>query len=141
MVQAHPAERTVLRSLGATVVVQYVDPDHARLTVDTDRYGPGARDAAGLVCEAIHEARARHVHHVDTALEAAAPACSVILDALRTRSGNDLDGMDLRRAGASVMVSIDVRPWPTTFSGPVPERLGVVPTPSVPRRAAVEVRT
>ena len=28
---------------------------------------------------------------------------------------NDLDGMELRRAGASVMVSLDVRPWPTTM--------------------------
>ena len=113
MVQAPQAERTVLRSRDATVVVQYVDLDHARLTVDTQRYGVGAREAARLVCEAVYQARARHVHHVETALDASAPACCIILEALRNRAANDLDGMELRRAGASVMVNLDVRPWPT----------------------------
>jgi hypothetical protein len=128
MVQAPQAERTVLRSREATVVVQYVDLDHARLEVDTQRYGPGAREAARLVCEAVYQARARHVHHVETALDAAAPACCIILEALRNRSGNDLEGMELRRAGASVMVSLDVRPWPSAPFEPAAERVDVVPT-------------
>lgn len=115
---AQQAERTVLRSREATVEVQYVDPDHARLMVDTQRYGPGAREAARLVCEAVYQARARHVHHLETALDAAAPACCLILEALRTRAGNDLEGMELRRAGSSVMVSLDVRPWPTAHDEP-----------------------
>ena len=128
MAHAQQAERTVLRSREATVEVHYVDPDHARLMVDTQRYGPGAREAARLVCEAVYQARARHVHHVETALDAAAPACCIILEALRNRAGNDLESMELRRAGASVMVSLDVRPWPTTHFVPATERVDEVPT-------------
>ena len=129
MTKAPQAERTVLRSRDATVEVQYVDPDHARLMVDTQRYGPGAREAARLVCEAVYQARTRHVHHVETALDAAAPACCLILEALRSRSANDLEGMELRRAGASVMVSLDVRPWPTTPVDPPVDGVRVVSTP------------
>lgn len=145
MVQALQTERTVLRSHDATVVVQYVDPDHARLTVDTQRYGIGAREAARLVCEAVYQARARHVHHVETALDASAPSCCIILEALRNRSANDLDGMELRRAGASVMVSLDVRPWPTTMFDPAAESGAAVPGPTAPehggrRRATTRSR-
>ncbi|WP_146900988.1 hypothetical protein [Cellulomonas aerilata] len=108
MVPSLQTERTVLRSSGATVVVEYPDPDHARLTIESERFGDGAREAARLVCEAVHQVRERRVHHVDTALEAAAPASGMVLEALRTTSVGDPDGMDLRRAGASVMVHLDV---------------------------------
>jgi hypothetical protein len=109
MVQSLLSERTVLRSPGAMVVVQYVDPDHARLMIEADRFGQGGREAARLVCEALHDVRAHRVHHVETALEAAAPASCIVLEALRSPSAGDIDGLDLRRAGASVMVSLDVR--------------------------------
>jgi hypothetical protein len=109
MVQAPHEEPTVLSSGGATVVLQYVDPDHARLTVETERFGQGGREAGRLVCEAVHQARGRRVHHVETALEAAAPASCMVLEALQTGSGDDVEAIDLRRAGASVMVSLDVR--------------------------------
>jgi hypothetical protein len=109
MVQSPQSERTVFRSPGATVVVQYVDADRVQLMVESERLGRGAREAARLVCEALHEVRARRIHHVETALEASAPASCMVLEALRDRSGSDLDAMDLRRAGASVMVRLDVR--------------------------------
>jgi hypothetical protein len=138
MIHAPQTDHTVLHSRGATVDVQYVDLDHARLTVDTARYGPDAREAARLVCEAVCQVRARHVHHLETALEAAAPACCIILEALRDREGNDIEGMELRRAGSSVMVSLDVRPWPTTPFERDAERTGLLPTQPghrVPRHA------
>ena len=134
MVLSPQTERTILRSPGATVVVQYLDADHAHLMVESERWGQGARDAARLVCEALHEVGVRRVHHVQAALEASAPASCMVFEALRELSGSHLDAIDLRRAGASVMVSLDVRTPPTTPN--VATDAGEVPTPWAPRARA-----
>jgi hypothetical protein len=134
MAVSHPLERTELRGRAATVTIDYHAPDRAFFSVWTDGRVGAAFEAARLACEAVHQARVRDTRRLEVMLEVATPACGVILEALRRRRGNDLDGIELRRAGASVMVTLDVRPWPVLRRTPIDHGalLPTQPTGSAP---------
>ena len=105
-------ERTLVRSGGTTIVVEYRDDGHARLDVMGKCYGGGSAEAARLACEAIHQARLRHANRIEGALDASSPECGAILEALHREIGHDLTSIAMRRAGASVMVTLDTLPVP-----------------------------
>lgn len=133
MAVSRPFERTELRGRAATVTIDYYVPDLAVFSVQTDGR-TAAPEAARLACEAVHQARVRHIRRLETTLEVATIACGVILEALRRRRGNDLDRIELRRAGASVMVTLELRPWPVLRRAPVDHGalLPTQPTGGVP---------
>ena len=102
----------VLRSDGARALVRYGDDDAALVDLSLER--PDARPGAvaDLLCEAVRRARVRRTRHLRTALDAGAPSCGVVLDALHGRVGRDVGSVSLRRAGSSVMVTVDLLPAP-----------------------------
>ena len=100
----------MLRTGSASVELEYVDLDHVHMRVLTAPLGPDAYAGAALVCEAISQARANRARHLDTALDASAPACGIVLDALHARIGTEVGRLDLHRAGASVIVDVDLLP-------------------------------
>jgi hypothetical protein len=112
-------ERTELRGRAATVTIDYHAPDLAFFSVWTDGCLDATVEAARLACEAVHQARVRDTRRLEVVLEVATPVCGVILEALRRRRRNDLDRIELRRAGASVMVTLDLRPWPELRRAPI----------------------
>jgi hypothetical protein len=116
------AQRSVLRAGGATVEVLYEGPDDARLLLTSDDATHGAPAGARLLCRAVHQARTRHTRRVRTVLDASAPAGAHYLAALRTRIGDDVAGIAMRRAGSSVLVTLDLmpphRPQPHRRPGP-----------------------
>ena len=128
MAPTPPHEHTELRGRDAAVTITYDRPDHADIRVWTDGEPGAAPEAARLACEAIHQARVRDALRVETALDASTEICGVVLEALRRRRGNDLDGFTMRRAGTSVMVTLVLRPWPTLSRMPVDRGVGHVPT-------------
>jgi len=139
MALSHPPEHTELRGRDAAVDISYGHPDHpdhADVRIRMDGEPGAAPEAARLACEAVHQARLRDVGRVVTALDVASPACGVILDALRRRRGNDLDAIRMRRAGSSVIVTLDLRPWPTLTRMPVDRGTGLLPTQPAGSRSA-----
>jgi hypothetical protein len=125
-------EKTVLQSPEMTVVAAHDGHGHARLDVSTTGYGRGSADGGRLVCQAVHEARLRNEYHVEFALNASAPACGAILEALHAETGNDVESIEMRRAGSSVMVSLELTPLPTAPRLPVAD---APPHPLTPGRA------
>jgi hypothetical protein len=103
---------TVLQSGETRVVVRYGEDGRARLDVTADRDDRGSAEAGRLVCEAVHQARLHHADCVACALDASGPACGAILEALHGRLGEDVGSIATRRAGASVMVVLDLEPVP-----------------------------
>ena len=100
----------MLRTGSASVELDYGDLDHVHMRVLTAPLGPDAYAGAALVCEAITEARARRARHLHTTLDASAPACGIVLDALHARIGTEVRRLDLHRAGSSVLVEVDLLP-------------------------------
>jgi hypothetical protein len=107
-------EHTVLESGETTVVVEYGADGHARLAVTSVSYRRGSAEAGRLACEAVHQARLRHAEHVEGALDASSPACGAILEALHRRIGSDVQSIAMRRAGSSVLVTLEMQPAPAT---------------------------
>ena len=95
---------------GAVLEVQQDGAGQVWLELWTERGGDAGRAGARLVDEAVAEARSRRARRVSTALDAAKPSCGIVLDALRRHIGADVEGMATRRAGASVMVDLQLRP-------------------------------
>ena len=110
--------RTVLRASGTTVALQYGDPDDVLLEVTTPFDDPDA--GARLLCTAVSQARSRRTRQLRTVLDASSPACWTYLEALRTRVGDDVESIALRRAGSSVLVTLHLVPPPA----PHPSRPG-----------------
>jgi hypothetical protein len=107
-----PPHRSFLYAGSTTVELQYGDPDDVLLQLTTDGAdSDAARDAgAGLLCTAVAQARARHTRRLRTVLDASSPSGSTYLEALRARVGDDVASIALRRAGSSVMVTLDLVP-------------------------------
>ena len=130
MATSDPSPRSEIRGREATVSMEYRDA-RALVSVWTGDRAGATVEAARLACEAVHQARVRHAHRVVVALEVATPACTVILEALRRREGNDVARIAMRRAGSTVMVTLDLRPWPTVPGPSADGRGAVVPTQPV----------
>ena len=118
---------TVLESGETKVVVEYGGDGHARLDVTASGYRRGSAEAGRIACEAVHEARLRNADRIDGALDASSPTCGAILEALHRQIGTDLASIATRRAGSSVMVTLEVQPAPTRTSA---QR--TAPTPLIP---------
>ncbi len=110
MVATPFSEHTVIESRATRIVVEYDVAGHARLEVTAHDHHGGSAEAGRLACEAIHQARLHHTDRVDGALDASTPACGAILEALHRQIGTDLDSIVTRRAGSSVMVTLQVHP-------------------------------
>jgi hypothetical protein len=120
---------------GAHVEMHHEDPETVLLDLWMESGGPSAAVGAGLMCAAVTRARAHHARRVDAALDAVSPACGVVLEALRARIGTDVRGLGLRRAGSSVMVTVDLLPpdeAPTPTAPPRVRRVPARPAPRVP---------
>jgi len=113
---------------GAIVEVTDDDLDDTRvhLTVESPSARPTA--VAAVLCEAVRQAHARRRGHVRMALDAGAPSSGVVLEALRGRIGADVGSIALRRAGSSVMVTLDLLPAPRPG-----RQLGARPAGRAPR--------
>lgn len=127
MVTTPFCEHTVSESGETTIVIEYGDDGHARLDVWAKRYGRGSAEAGRLACEAIHQARLRSAARIEGALDASSSTCGAILEALHGEIGHDLESIIMRRAGSSVMVTLDTRPAMAT-STPTPVHAPSVPT-------------
>jgi len=121
-------EHTMLESEEARILIEYDDHGHARLDVLAKRYGRGSADAGRLACEAVHQARLRHAASIEGALDASSPLCGAILEALHREIGHDLESIAMRRAGSSVMVTLEMHAGPTTPSTRMAAHTAVVPT-------------
>lgn len=113
--QMHATQRPE-QSRGVEVVLDFREPDDVRLDVVSAPPGAGAREAARLVCGAVHEARLRDARRIHTVLDASGPTCGVVLEALHEQLGRELERIDLRRAGSSVLAVLEVRPHDATTS-------------------------
>lgn len=93
---------------GASLEVEYRDDVATlRLVPDSDDVDASAR----LLCAAVqHVRRRRHARRVLTAVDAAGPAGGTLLAALRSRVGTDVGEIALRRAGSTVMVTVELLP-------------------------------
>jgi hypothetical protein len=93
---------------GASLEVEYRDDAATlRLMPDPDDVDASAR----LLCAAVqHVRRRRHARRVHTAVDTAGPAGGLLLAALRSRVGIDVDEIVLRRAGSTVMVTAELLP-------------------------------
>jgi hypothetical protein len=109
---AGTSHRAVLRARGTTVEVHYGDPDDVFLQVTTQASDAAA--GAGLLCAAVTQARARRTRQLRTVLDASSPACWTYLEALRTRVGEEVESIALRRAGSSVLVTLHLVPPPAS---------------------------
>lgn len=78
--------------------------------LDAEEYLGSEGDRAERLLEV---ARSRHATRLTTALSVTAPSCADMLVALRARVGTEVGRIELRRAGASVMVEVDLLPRPT----------------------------
>ncbi|MCL3862391.1 STAS domain-containing protein [Actinotalea sp. K2] len=96
---------TLVRARGMTVSVRYLDRTHAVLRLGPPPVGGVATTASWLVCEAMSQARSHGITEVSLTLELAQPLSVHVLAGLRGRIGTDLDALDLRRAGSSVIVT------------------------------------
>jgi hypothetical protein len=132
MVTRTSAEHTLLESEETRILIEYGDDGHARLDVMAKQYGRGSAAAGRLAREAIHQARLRHADSIEGALDASSPMCGAILEALHREIGHDLESIAMRRAGASVMVTLEMRATPTTPSSPHGAHTSVIP--AQPRR-------
>jgi hypothetical protein len=107
---------------GATLEVEYTrDGAVLRVTSGPDDTDAGAR----LLCAAVAHVRRRHARRAHTALDLSTPAGGAYLAALRSRVGTDVNAIAMRRAGSSVMVTLDLLPAPrsrTTRTRPSPTR-------------------
>ncbi len=120
-------EHTVLESDETRIVVEYDAAGHARLEVTANGYRGGSAEAGRLACVAVHEARLHHADRIDGALDASSPACGAILEALHGQIGDDLDSIVMRRAGSTVMVTLETHPTLTPASSPAPAPPALVP--------------
>jgi hypothetical protein len=102
--------RDVLTEHGSAVEVQYLDGGEVNLRIlaQPDRLDTEA--GAELLARAVSHVRRRRTRVVRTAVDASMPAAGAILDALRSRVGDDVGEIALRRAGASVMVTLHLLP-------------------------------
>ncbi len=96
------------RARGAELVVRE-DGDEVCLDLWTGRERDATDAGVKLVEEAVTSARSSHVRHVLATLEVSAPASGDVLTALRAQVGRDVEHMETRRAGASVLVDLGLR--------------------------------
>lgn len=140
MITVHEPERSTLHDGGATVEVLYAGPDDVRVELVTDPARPTPHVGARLLCAAVAQARARHARLVHTVLDASAPSGAAYLAALRDRLGADVADISMRRAGSSVMVTLDLLPArprrPLTVTGTAPGRVPAARTAPVGRQQA-----
>jgi hypothetical protein len=102
--------RAFLHADASAVELDLADLDHVHMRVTTQPTGQGAYAGAALVCEAITQARELRARHLDTTLDGTAPACGIVLDALHARIGTEVRSLAMHRAGASVLVDVDLLP-------------------------------
>lgn len=114
------------RTPGTTVVAAHDGHGIARLDVMTTSYVHAPTDGGQHVSRAVHEARMCRAHHVEFALNASTPTCGLIVEALHTQCGDDVESIQMRRAGSSVMVSLELRP----LADPEPEPVAVAELPA-----------
>jgi hypothetical protein len=100
----------VFEAKGAVVEMRYEDHDDVSVLLRSDPAGAGARSGARLVGDAVSHARANHARRVLTTLDASRPSSGFVLDELRKRVGRDVGTLALRRAGASILVTVDLAP-------------------------------
>ena len=130
MVTTPFGEHTVLESEQTRIVVEYDAVGHARLEVTASGYRGGSAEAARLACAAVHEARLHHAGRIDGALDASRPACGAILEALHEQVGHDLDSIAMRRAGSTVIVTLETHPLLPVASVPEPADRRRTPLPT-----------
>jgi hypothetical protein len=110
----HDAVRDVLTEHGSAVEVRYLDDGEVTLRILTPQEDLDTGDGAVLLARAVSQARHQRMRVVRTALDVSTPTAVEVLDALRSRVGDDIDEIALRRAGSSVMVTLRLLPLPAT---------------------------
>ena len=127
MITVHERRRSTLHGAGARAEVLYGGPGDVRVQLTTDiQLADATRPdadrrttaaAAGLLCAAVAQARRRRARVVRTVLDASAPSGAALLAALRAQVGTDIADIAMRRAGSSVLVTIDLLPAPARGGG------------------------
>ncbi len=97
--------RHARRPHGVSVTFRYLDRTDAWVPLVLPSADGRLVSAAQLVHLVVSEATARGVRSIGTALELAHPLTHDLLGALRRRLGTDLETVDTRCAGSSVMVT------------------------------------
>lgn len=78
----------------------------------------GAATGTQLLDAAVRQARARGTHRLRAVVEAADPGTSRVVEALHARVGDSVESIALRRAGSSVVVTLELLPLPPAHAAP-----------------------
>ncbi|MDQ0374599.1 hypothetical protein [Cellulomonas humilata] len=98
-----------LRAGDATVETRCDDDSVCRVEVRTDDGMVAALSAAHLVRQAVLHAVRRGRRAVAMTLDVSSPACGAVLAELRDLAGHGIGTLQVRRAGETVLVDVDLR--------------------------------
>ena len=104
-----PRATSVLREGDATVETRCDDDSLCRVDVHTDDGVAAALCAAHLVRQAVVRAVRGGLQTVRMTLDVASPACGTVLTELRNLAGDGIGRLQVRRAGETVLVDVDLR--------------------------------
>lgn len=137
-----PRATSVLREGDATVETRCDDDSLGRVEVRTDDGTAAALCAAHLVRQAVVHAVRRGLQTVRMTLDVASPACGAVLAELRNLAGDGIGTLQVRRAGETVLVDVDLRSTVLDAGGPpVAHRAVEPPAPRRSRTAAPSLET
>ncbi len=119
-----------LHAGGATVKLQ-CDGLACRLEVHSGDGTTAARSAALLVRQAVLDSARTGTRSMAMTLDVSSPACGAVLAQLHDLAGAGACTLQLRRAGATVLVDVDLRSTPTN-AGPLPTALATQRTTARP---------
>ncbi|WP_456788238.1 hypothetical protein [Cellulomonas sp. P5_C5] len=98
---------------GASVATRYDHRLCAHIDVRTEEGLHAAHAGAGLVRQAVVDASARGLRSAELTLDVASPVSGAVLTQLRDLVGNDVVGLQVRRAGGTVLVEVELTARPT----------------------------
>jgi len=101
-----------LRAGDATVETRCDDDSVCRVEVHTDDGMVAALSAAHLVRQAVLHAVRRGRQAVAMTLDVSSPACGAVLSELRSLARDGVGTLQIRRAGETVLVDVDLRATP-----------------------------
>ena len=101
-----------LRAGDATVESRCDDDSLCRVEVRTDDGMAAALSAAHLVRQAVLHAVRRGRRTVAMTLDVSSPACGAVLAELRSLADDGVGTLQVRRAGETVLVDVDLRATP-----------------------------
>lgn len=108
-----------LVSAGACVVTRY-EHQCAHIDVRTEDGLRAVQTGAGLVRQAVVDASAQGLRTAELTLDVASPATGAVLEQLRGLVDGDVAVLEVRRAGGTVLVEVELTAHPAVRAGDAP---------------------